>query len=151
MVKEFATREPSAYIKRRSNVEEFPMSAQTESLYMESLYQTINNIHVDKLVPYSKQARTLFDDDKLQELVKTIREHGVRQPLTVLPVEGSEGNFEVISGERRFRAAKIAGLTRIPCIIVHDAKEARELSHRQSPKGGSALNRGRHGLQSSFG
>lgn len=128
MAKEFATREPSTYIKRRSNVEGLPINLQRESLYTENIYQTINNIHVDNLFPYEKQARTLFDEERLQELAKTIREHGVRQPLTVLPVEGSEGHFEVISGERRLRAAKIAGLTRVPCIIVHDPKAARELS-----------------------
>ena len=128
MVKEYPTREPSGYLRRRNNVESFPVAQQRESLYTQDLYQTINNISVDDLLPYEKQARTIFDDSKLESLSDTIKNHGIRQPLTVIPSQESEGKFEVVSGERRLRAAKLAGLFRVPCIIIHDVKQAREIS-----------------------
>lgn len=128
MAKEHATREPSGYLRRRSNVEAFPPVLQRGSLYTDELYQTINNILVDDLIPYKNQARTLFNEETLEELARTIKTHGVRQPLTVMPSLDFEGKFEVISGERRLRAAKMAELTRVPCIIIHDQKQAREIS-----------------------
>jgi ParB/RepB/Spo0J family partition protein len=64
--------------------------------------------------------------DEITSLASTIKEHGVRNPLTVLSVP--EGGFEVISGERRLRAAKIAGLIKVPCIVVHDQGKAEMLA-----------------------
>lgn len=128
MAKDHATREPSGYLRRRSNVEAFPPVLQRGSLYTDDLYQTINNILVDDLIPYKNQARSLFNEETLEELARTIKTHGVRQPLTVMPSPDFEGKFEVISGERRLRAAKMAELTRVPCIIIHDQKQAREIS-----------------------
>jgi len=84
-------------------------------------------ISVNKLKPYAHQARKLFNDADLMQLADTIREHGVSQPLTIL--EKSDGEyFEIISGERRYRAAKIAGLEKVPCIIIKDGKKAEEIS-----------------------
>ncbi|MDP4709396.1 MAG: ParB/RepB/Spo0J family partition protein, partial [Rickettsiaceae bacterium] len=54
--------------------------------------------------------------------------HGIRQPLTVLPSEKEEGKYEIISGERRWRAGKLAGLKTAPCIIIHNRDTAEEIA-----------------------
>ncbi len=63
--------------------------------------------------PY--QPRTQFDEQALQELAQSIRTYGLIQPVTVRPIEN--GKYQLISGERRFRAAKLAGLTEIPAYV----------------------------------
>ena len=63
--------------------------------------------------PY--QPRTQFDEEELQELAQSIKTYGLIQPVTVRPIEN--GKYQLISGERRFRAAKIAGLTEIPAFV----------------------------------
>lgn len=61
------------------------------------------------------QPRVQFDDEELQQLAQSIKTYGLIQPITVRPVEN--GKYQLISGERRFRAAKIAGLTEIPAFV----------------------------------
>ncbi|MCU1676902.1 MAG: parB-like partition protein [Frankiales bacterium] len=61
------------------------------------------------------QPRTVFDDDALAELAASIREVGVLQPIVVRPVDG--GRFQIVMGERRFRASRLAGLTTVPAIV----------------------------------
>ena len=73
-----------------------------------------NEISVELIRPNPKQPRTVFDDEQLRELAASIREIGILQPPVVRRV-GS--NYELIMGERRLRAAKLAGLTKIPVII----------------------------------
>lgn len=63
--------------------------------------------------PY--QPRTKFDEAELQELAQSIKTYGLIQPITVRPIEN--GKYQLISGERRFRAAKLAGLTEIPAFV----------------------------------
>lgn len=65
--------------------------------------------------PNSDQPRREFNDEELAELADSIKEHGLLQPLVVAPKPG--GKFEIVAGERRWRAAKIAKLTRIPVIV----------------------------------
>ena len=106
------------------------------SAFSESRREEINYISITKLVPYHNQARRTFDQEDLNNLAKTIELHGVRQPLTVIATKDEHGIFEVVSGERRLRAAKIAGLDRVPCIIIHDEVKAEEIAiieniHRQ--------------------
>jgi len=93
-------------------------------------------INVENLVPFKNQARTYFDDKEIMHLSESIKKHGVRQPLTIIPSEKNKGVFEVISGERRLKAARIAGLNKVPCIIIHDKNIAQEIAiveniHRQ--------------------
>ena len=76
---------------------------------------TPNEIAVDAIRPNSSQPRTSFDDDSLQELAASIKEVGILQPLIVRPLR--EGLYELIAGERRWRAAQIAGLENVPVII----------------------------------
>lgn len=70
---------------------------------------------VDAIVPNPRQPRTVFDEDALAELAESIREHGVLQPLVVRPK--TEGSYELIAGERRLRAARLAGVRSVPIII----------------------------------
>lgn len=72
-------------------------------------------LSVDSLRPNPNQPRTQFAPDGLKELALSIAEHGILQPLSVR--RGSAG-FELISGERRLRAAKLVGLQEVPCIAV---------------------------------
>ena len=71
-------------------------------------------VPIDSIVPNPKQPRTVFDEEMLQELSESIREVGVLQPVVVREV--GEG-YELIMGERRLRASKLAGATHIPVII----------------------------------
>lgn len=77
--------------------------------------------------PNPKQARRVFDKEALDELAESIRLHGLLQPIAVTPKEG--GFYEIIAGERRWRACKIAGVTEVPVIIKEvSAQNAAELS-----------------------
>ena len=74
------------------------------------LYLPVGQIH-----PNPSQPRKIFDADGLQELAGSIRTYGILQPLTV---RRRNGEYELVAGERRLRAAKIAGMTEVPCILL---------------------------------
>jgi len=74
-----------------------------------------NEVSVDSISPNPKQPRTVFNEEAMAELVASIKEIGILQPPVVR--QTSPGRYELIMGERRFRAAKIAGLRSIPVII----------------------------------
>ena len=74
----------------------------------------IQEIEVSKIVPNPYQPRKVFNQEALQELSNSIREHGVIQPLVV--TETATG-YELVVGERRFRASQLAGLTKVPAIV----------------------------------
>lgn len=97
-------------------------------LYGDEITGEFYKFSLDKLIPFKMQARIDFDDEGIKCLAETIIEHGIRQPLTVVPSPGNEGKYEIVSGERRFRAAKIANLDRVPCIIIHDYHKAEEIA-----------------------
>ena len=103
-------------------------SSQRVSTYTESYKGEYYNIEVTKLIPFKNQSRKHFDQKSLEELASTIRVHGIRQPLTILPSSEQEGKYEIISGERRWKAAQIAGLTKVPCIIIHNQEAAEEIA-----------------------
>lgn len=88
----------------------------------------INYINIELLIPYHKQARIIFDQHEIDVLADTIREHGIRQPLTVLRKDYDRPEFEVISGERRLRAAKSIGLKQVPCIVIDNIDRAEEIA-----------------------
>ena len=75
----------------------------------------IKEVILDDITPNPFQPRTNFDDDSLQELATSIRSIGIVQPITVRITE--RGHYEIIAGERRYRAAKLAGLKSIPAYI----------------------------------
>lgn len=75
----------------------------------------------------SSQPRKHFDEDALQDLADSIREHGIIQPLTVRKL--ASGYYQIIAGERRWRAARIAGLREVPVIVIEaDDRKAAELA-----------------------
>lgn len=83
-------------------------------IYDEATNEEIVEIAIDELRPNPYQPRKVFNDEALQELAASIKEHGVFQPIIV---KKSIKGYEIIAGERRFRASKIAGLSKIPAII----------------------------------
>jgi ParB family chromosome partitioning protein len=86
--------------------------------------QTLNIIDIE---PKKDQPRKYFDEESLNQLAESIKQHGLIQPIIVREVGG--GFYQIIAGERRWRASKLAGLTEIPAIIIDaDALKAAELA-----------------------
>src|SRR3989344_9444649 len=89
-------------------------------------------IEVDKIKSNSQQPRTEFDEDKLKDLSESIRQYGVLQPLVVTRREMENENgisveYELIAGERRLRASKLAGLSQVPVVIRKESDEKTKL------------------------
>ena len=82
----------------------------------------VEEVDTDLIVPNPHQPRAAFSEESLQELVESIREHGVIQPLIVSGGD-SPGVYQLIAGERRLRAARLAGLARVP-VVVKEAAES---------------------------
>lgn len=78
----------------------------------EGAYRTVP---IDQITPNRQQPRTIFDEEKIRELADSIRAEGVLQPLVVSPLP--DGRYELIAGERRWRASRLAGLTDIPVVV----------------------------------
>lgn len=76
---------------------------------------SISEIELDKIYANPDQPRRTFDEEAMQELADSIREHGVISPITLR--DNGDGSYMIIAGERRFRASKLAGLERIPAYI----------------------------------
>lgn len=98
------------------------------SILTDNLRGEFLKIPISNLRPYKNQARKLFDDSELASLADTIKAHGIRQPLTVTLIPDKPGFYEVISGERRLRAAELIGLERVPCIILENEKSSEEVA-----------------------
>ncbi|NQX29115.1 ParB/RepB/Spo0J family partition protein [Microbacteriaceae bacterium VKM Ac-2854] len=82
------------------------------------------SIPLGEIVPNASQPRSVFDEDDLAELVHSVREFGVLQPIVVRPVTGrGKAKYELVMGERRFRASKEAGLSAIPAVVKDTADE----------------------------
>ena len=77
---------------------------------------TVQSIDVTKIVPNRFQPRRVFDEEKLQELATSIKTHGLTQPIVVI-YDASLDKYEIVVGERRFRATQLAGLTTIDAIV----------------------------------
>lgn len=75
----------------------------------------LRNLPLDVITPGRYQPRSVFDEDKLNELADSIRAQGVVQPVVVRPI--GESQYELIAGERRWRAAQIAGIDHIPAVV----------------------------------
>lgn len=85
-------------------------------------------VEVEKIRPNSRQPRRVFEEDRLKELSDSIRQYGVLQPLVVIREEkettyGVYVEYEIIAGERRWRASKMAGLSQVPVIIREESSE----------------------------
>lgn len=100
------------------------MTAKREKVHFESVEELLgapeakdatSEIRIDQILPFENHPFKVLDDDKMQDLVESIRQHGVLVPVLVRPDD--EGTYEMISGHRRMHAAKLAGLVTIPAII----------------------------------
>lgn len=78
--------------------------------------ERVLDLPIEKIAPSPVQARQFYDTLSLSELAKSIEEYGVIQPITVRPL--NDGEYELISGERRLRASMMAGLETIPAIVI---------------------------------
>ncbi len=88
---------------------------------------SLKRVPVTKLEPRPDQPRSRFDPEKLEELAQSIRDHGVLQPITVRDM--GFGRYEIVAGERRWRAARMAGLAEVPVNIVDVSdREAAEIA-----------------------
>src|SRR5215831_5699381 len=87
--------------------------------------EQFREIDIERILPNAQQPRKTFDEESLNELANSIRTHGVVQPIVVRPLE--EGFFQLIAGERRWRASQRAGLIKVPAVVresgEHDALE----------------------------
>ena len=90
---------------------------QAETEISENRANATDNIDVEKIEANPFQPRTNFDQESLEELATSIKQLGIIQPITVREIDG--GRYQIISGERRYRASLIAGLTDIPAYIRH--------------------------------
>jgi ParB family transcriptional regulator, chromosome partitioning protein len=80
--------------------------------------QQLRPIKLDLISPAAEgQARQQFDEERLQTLAESLRRSGLREPIIVTPHGAEPGRFQIVAGERRWRAARLAGLDEIPCII----------------------------------
>ena len=91
-----------------------------------NLDQTVIQVHIEDIIPNRFQPRLNFDEEALQELAESIKEHGIIQPL-VLRKLGDK--YEIIAGERRYKAATMAGLSTVPAVIANiDDNRAAEVA-----------------------
>jgi ParB family chromosome partitioning protein len=87
----------------------------------------LRELAVELVVPNPAQPRRRFDDEALEGLAASLRERGVLQPVLVRPLAG--GRYELVAGERRWRAARLAGLDRIPALVhTHDDATSLEVA-----------------------
>jgi ParB family chromosome partitioning protein len=84
--------------------------------------EQLREIDIDRILPNSHQPRKTFEEESLNELADSIREHGLVQPIVVRPLE--DGFFQLIAGERRWRASQRAGLSRVPALIREAGERA---------------------------
>lgn len=96
------------------NNENLDLDSLEKSIYETSTKEEIVELEISELRPNPYQPRKIFDEEALKELSQSIKEHGVFQPIIVKP---SIKGYEIIAGERRYRASKLAGRTTIPAII----------------------------------
>lgn len=96
------------------NSENIDYSTVEQKIYESATNEEIVEINLNELRPNPYQPRKVFDEEALNELASSIREHGVFQPIIV---KKSIKGYDIIAGERRFRASKLAGLEKIPAIV----------------------------------
>ncbi|PID31744.1 hypothetical protein CR970_04215 [Candidatus Saccharibacteria bacterium] len=94
-----------------------------ESILLDSK-DRIQKLSIDDVTPNAEQPRSTFDEHALQELATSIKRYGILQPLIVSPTEDKK--YRIVAGERRWRAAQLAGLADVP-VIIRDRHELEEL------------------------
>jgi len=104
-----------ALIKQTQEVSNLP-TEQAVQVIQNTPGMSVQSIEVSKIVPNRFQPRRVFDEEKLQELAASIKEHGLTQPIVVVYDTGLD-KYEIVVGERRFRATQLAGLKTIDAIV----------------------------------
>lgn len=103
-----------------------PLSVGDEKVYPEDI-KGLTEVDIDLIRPNPNQPRKHFDEDALRELSDSIKKHGLIMPIVVNNMEG--GKYMIIAGERRYRAAKMAGKTKIPVVVrEYTDREIKEIS-----------------------
>ncbi len=118
---------PSVSSGRPSHVDGFftPTTSAMSGLNLVAVEgATFAELAIADIHPNAKQPRQVFDEDALAELTHSIREFGVLQPVVVRPDQEQPGTYELVMGERRFRASTAAGLETIPAIVRSTADDA---------------------------
>ena len=95
-----------------------------DAIFMENTTENGNDtvvLALEEITPNREQPRKEFDEEKIAELADSIRQHGVLQPLLVRPMV--TGGYQIVAGERRFRAARMAGLHEVP-VVVRELEDA---------------------------
>jgi len=85
-----------------------------------------NDLPIEMIRANANNPRRNFHEDALEELAQSIQENGLIQPLVVRPLEGMEGNYEIVAGERRWRAAQLAQLHKVP-VVIRDLTDSEAL------------------------
>lgn len=92
-----------------------------------NIQEEIKQIPIEKIIPNKYQPRSVFSEEKIEELARTIHTHGVIQPIVIRPLE--DELYEIIAGERRYRAMKLLKWTEVPAIIRNiDDKETASIA-----------------------
>lgn len=115
----FGDAEVSLITKNVTEKKEPTVQAEDKEKKAEAIEEPASNsgieyIDINNIKPNSKQPRKTFDEEKLQELASSIEAHGLIQPVVLRKVDNG---YEIVAGERRWRAARIIGIKEIPCII----------------------------------
>ncbi len=95
-----------------------------DAIFMENTTENGNDtvvLALEEITPNREQPRKEFDEEKIAELADSIRQHGVLQPMLVRPMV--TGGYQIVAGERRFRAARMAGLHEVP-VVVRELEDA---------------------------
>lgn len=109
------TRQPSS---RRKSDKPYKSQANLDVLFGEEEVATSSQtVKLDAIILPERQPRRYFDPEKLEQLTESIKAHGILENLLIRPVEEKEGLYELVAGERRYRAAQAAGLTEVPVAI----------------------------------
>ncbi|MCP5425284.1 MAG: ParB/RepB/Spo0J family partition protein [Gammaproteobacteria bacterium] len=104
-------------LKRKNMMEFLNAQRQESTSIVDGLKR---DLPIDQLIPREGQPRTHFDQEDLEVLASTIRELGIIQPIVVRPAEEKDTDrYEIVAGERRWRAARLAGLSVVPVIVRH--------------------------------
>ena len=97
-----------------------------DNVSRETLNEGVIELKINEIEPNLEQPRKLFDDEKLEELAESIKEHGVIQPIIVAK---KDDYYQIVAGERRWRASKKAGLKTIPVVVRnYDDRKIREVA-----------------------
>ena len=101
-----------------------PLGRGVNALFSKIKSNSFATLEINQIFPNPFQPRTNFNESELKELAKSISEYGVIQPLTVRKIK--ENKYQIISGERRYRACKIATVTKIP-VYIKETKDNKML------------------------